>query len=66
MLGFVEKKEDEEARLLRQQKGNHKYAKSVLAIALPVAYCFIDAAGTVADSLILQNTDKILQGFQIA
>lgn len=65
-LGFVEKNEDEEARLLRQQKGNHKYAKSVLAIALPVAYCFIDAAGTVADSLILQNTDKILQGFQIA
>ncbi len=55
-LGFVEANEDEELRAARQEAGNRKYAKSWLALALPVAYCILDAAGTFADSLVLDGT----------
>ncbi len=55
-LGFVEAGEDEELRAARQEAGNRKYAKSWLALALPVAYCILDAAGTFADSLVLDGT----------
>lgn len=54
-LGIVEAKEDEELRLARQEKSNYRYAKSWLALCLPVAYCLLDAAGTYADSLVLQK-----------
>ena len=37
-LGIVESREDEELRAARQEKGNYKYAKSWLALALPIAY----------------------------
>lgn len=57
-LGFVEAHEDEELRAARQQKGNYKYAKSALAIILPVLYCVLDAAGTFADSLVLNNLNE--------
>jgi len=57
-LGFVEAHEDEELRLARQMKSNYKYAKSALAIVLPVLYCVLDAAGTFADSLVLQNLNE--------
>lgn len=53
-LGFAEMGEDEEVKLKRQEKANVKYSKSWIAIVLPVLYCFIDAAGTVADTFILQ------------
>ncbi len=55
-LGFVEASEDEDLRAQRQEAGNYKYAKSWLALALPVAYCILDAAGTFADSLVLDGT----------
>ncbi len=55
-LGFVEASEDEDLRAQRQEAGNYKYAKSWLALALPVAYCILDAAGTFADSLALDGT----------
>lgn len=55
-LGVVEATEDEELRAARQQKSNHKYAKSSLALILPIAYCLLDAAATFADSLILDGT----------
>lgn len=55
-LGFVEANEDEELRARRQEAGNIKYAKSWLALALPIAYCILDAAGTFADSLVLDGT----------
>ncbi len=55
-LGFVEANEDEELRTQRQEAGNYKYAKSWLALALPIAYCILDAAGTFADSLVLDGT----------
>ncbi|MGN1095217.1 MAG: EamA family transporter [Eubacteriales bacterium] len=55
-LGFAEMHEDDEARMLRQQKANIKYAKSFVAFLIPVMYCLIDAAGTVVDSIILENS----------
>ena len=52
-LGIVEAREDEELRLLRQEAGNYKYAKSALALLLPILYCVLDALGTFADSRVL-------------
>ena len=54
-LGIVEYQEDDEARAARQEIGNFKYSKSWLALALPVAYCILYAAGTFADSLVLDK-----------
>ena len=52
-LGIVESREDEDLRAARQQASNYRYAKSWLALALPVAYCLLDAAGTFADNLVI-------------
>lgn len=57
-LGFVESREDEELRAARQEASNYKYAKSWLAIALPIAYCILDAAGTFADDLVLETLNE--------
>lgn len=57
-LGFVEANEDEELRAARQEKSNFKYAKSWLALALPIAYCILDAAGTFADDLVLETLNE--------
>ena len=57
-LGFVEANEDEELRAARQAASNYKYAKSWLALAMPVAYCLLDAAGTFADDLVLQTLNE--------
>ncbi len=57
-LGIVEATEDEDLRAARQKASNYKYAKSWLALALPIAYCLLDAAGTFADSLVLQNLNE--------
>ncbi len=52
-LGFVEAHEDEELRRARQDASNRHYAKSWIALAIPVVYCLLDALGTFADSLVL-------------
>ena len=57
-LGFVEAKEDDELRALRQQKANYKYAKSIWAILIPIIYCLLDALGTFADSKVLETLDE--------
>lgn len=57
-LGIVDSTEDEALRAARQEKSNYKYAKSWIALALPVAYCFLDAAGTFADNLVLENLNE--------
>ncbi len=57
-LGFVEAREDDELRALRQEKGNYKYTKSPLAIVLPLLYCLLDALGTFADSIVLETLDE--------
>lgn len=57
-LGFVEAGEDEALRAARQEASNYKYAKSWLALALPIAYCLLDAAGTFADDLVLETLNE--------
>ena len=57
-LGVVESREDDELRAARQEAGNFRYAKSWLALALPIAYCLLDAAGTFADNLVLETLDE--------
>ena len=58
-LSLVEANEDDDLRKARQQASNYKYAKSWMALALPIAYCLLDAAGTFADALVL---DKLGEG----
>ncbi len=57
-LGIVESREDDELRKARQDAGNFRYAKSWLALALPIAYCLLDAAGTFADNIVLETLDE--------
>ena len=57
-LGFVEANEDDELRAARQEASNYKYAKSWLALALPIAYCILDAVGTFADDLVLETLNE--------
>ena len=57
-LGFVEMTEDETLRAKRQEKSNFTYSRSLLALAIPVAYCLLDALGTFADSLVLETLDE--------
>ena len=57
-LGVVESREDDELRKARQEAGNFRYAKSWLALALPIAYCLLDAAGTFADNIVLETLDE--------
>ena len=54
-LGFTEAHEDEGLRRARQDASNFHYAKSWLAIAIPVIYCLLDALGTFADSIVLEK-----------
>lgn len=57
-LGVVDSTEDAELRAVRQQEGNYRYAKSWVALALPVAYCVLDAAGTFADNRVLETLNE--------
>ena len=57
-LGYVEANEDEDLRAARQEASNYKYAKSWLALAMPIAYCLLDAAGTFADDLVLETLNE--------
>ena len=57
-LGVVDATENPELRAARQAEGNRKYAKSFLALALPMAYCLLDAAGTFADNRVLETLDE--------
>ena len=57
-LGVVDSTEDAELRAARQQEGNYRYAKSWVALALPVAYCVLDAAGTFADNRVLETLNE--------
>ena len=63
-LGVVEAREDDELRAARQEAGNFKYAKSWLALALPVAYCILDAAGTFADNLVLEKLSLTIADYE--
>lgn len=54
-LGVVEMNEDEESRRQRQLDSNRKYSKSLIALALPILYCIIDAAGSFSDTYVLDK-----------
>ena len=66
-LGFTEANEDDELRKARQDASNHHYAKSWIAIALPIAYCLLDALGTFADSRVLEvlNEDSANVAYEL-
>ena len=57
LLGIVNANEDEKLRVERQKNANRKYARSFLALLLPLLYCLIDAAGTFVDTIILREED---------
>lgn len=57
-LGIVEAREDDALRAQRQAQSNYKYAKSAMALLLPIAYCILDAAGTFADVLVLRKISE--------
>ena len=57
-LGLTEANEDPELRRARQDESNRHYAKSWIAILLPVIYCLLDALGTFADSIVLETLDE--------
>ncbi len=57
-LGFTEANEDDELRRARQDSANRHYAKSWVAIAIPLVYCLLDALGTFADSRVLEVLDE--------
>ena len=57
-LGITESNEDEELRRARQDASNHHYAKSWIAILIPIIYCLRDALGTFADSRVLEVLDE--------
>ncbi len=57
-LGIAEATEDDALRAERQKASNYQYAKSWLALALPIAYCLLDAAGTFADAVVLETLNE--------
>lgn len=57
-LGITEANEDEELRMARQDESNRHYAKSWIAILLPVIYCLLDALGTFADAKVLETLNE--------
>ena len=58
LVDHVESNEDEELRAERQSESGHKYAKSALALIIPIIYCLLDALGTFADSRVLEVLDE--------
>jgi len=57
-LGITEATEDEELRKARQDESNRHYAKSWIAIVIPIVYCILDALGTFADSIVLETINE--------
>ena len=66
-LGFTEANEDEELRRARQDASNRHYAKSWIAIFIPIVYCLLDALGTFADSRVLEiiNEDSANVAYEL-
>lgn len=66
-LGITEANEDEELRRARQDASNRHYAKSWIAIFIPIVYCLLDALGTFADSRVLEiiNEDSANVAYEL-
>lgn len=56
-LGFVEYKESDEIKNLRNEKSNSKfkYTRSLIAILIPIIYLLLDALGTVGDEILFDK-----------
>lgn len=67
LLGVTEANEDEELRKARQDESNRHYAKSWMAILIPVIYCLLDALGTFADTKVLEvlNEDSANVAYEL-
>ena len=48
----------------RQKASNYKYTKSFMALAMPAAYCVLDAAGTFADSRVLEIISRTVEDYE--
>ena len=59
-LGVVEVREDDALRIERQKESNYKYTKSFMALAMPAAYCVLDAAGTFADNFVIEKISAMV------
>ncbi len=59
-LGVVEAREDDALRIERQKESNYKYTKSFMALAMPAAYCLLDAAGTFADNFVIEKISAMV------
>ena len=57
-LGITEAREDDDLRAARQDASNHHYAKSWIAITIPIIYCLLDPLGTFADSRVLMTLNE--------
>ena len=66
-LGVVDYLEDDALRMERQKESNYIYSKSFIALALPVAYCILDAIGTFADNRVLEilNEDSANVAYEL-
>lgn len=66
-LGITEAREDDELRKARQDASNRHYAKSWLAITIPIIYCLLDALGTFADNRVLEvlNEDSANVAYEL-
>ena len=66
-LGVVDYMEDDALRIERQKESNYIYSKSWIALALPVAYCILDAIGTFADNRVLEvlNEDSANVAYEL-
>ncbi len=56
-IGIIDSRENSELKELRRKESNRKYAKSFLALLLPIAYLIIDALGTVGDEVLFHFSD---------
>ncbi len=63
-LAIVDAREDTELRARRQEASNRKYTKSFLALALPVLYCVLDAAGSFCDGLVLDKLSLTVENHE--
>lgn len=51
-LGIVEYRENDEVKMMRNEKSQFKYTKSLIAILIPIIYLVLDALATVGDEIL--------------
>ena len=64
LIIFINIQSEQELRIERQKASNYKYTKSFMALAMPAAYCVLDAAGTFADSRVLEIISRTVEDYE--